>query len=467
MSILVGKRGPLAIQYLPALDSNNDTVEAPYGIFIDEAVNHPAMPDGTPTTSPALHGALAADALAATGDAAAPLTSIPNLTQQSYLLSATTQALIPRLKQSGKPFAMLYWSRDPDTTQHGALDSEGSLTPGINATSDRTAIYNADSNLKGILDALKQYGLDGNTDILVIADHGFSPVAKGIPAADGTVPNISLPGGFLTIDIAKWLGAKIYDPDQSYAELDPAGGEHPKSGNALIGPSTDAPQVQVVNNGTTEFLYLPEGAGRLETARTLVAKLAEAPYTGGLFVNDALLKQGKPADFAGALPMSEIGLIGSSKIPQPSIVVTFRTFQIKGCKLTALLCTAEVSDTGLHTGQGNHGSFSRADTRNFMAAIGPDFKAKTKIATPVGNMDVAPTAAHLLGLTLEGPGTLKGRVIAEALKGGAAPKVTKRRIASPKAPNGVQTVVEEQEVDGVRYFDAGGIPGRTVGLTGK
>ena len=58
-------------------------------------------------------------------------------------------------------------------------------------------------------------------------------------------------------------------------------------------------------------------------------------------------------------------------------------------------------------------------------------------------------------------------VFVQSQKGGAAPKVTKRRIASHKAPNGVQTVVEEQEVDAVRYFDAGGIPGRTVGLTGK
>ena len=92
------------------------------------------------------------------------------------------------------------------------------------------------------------------------------------------------------------------------------------------------------------------------------------------------------------------------------------------------MCTAEIADTTLHTGQGMHGSFSRADTRNFMAAIGPDFKAKFADTAPVGNADVAPTLAHVLGVTLGGPGTLEGRVISEAFKGGKLPKVTARHI---------------------------------------
>ena len=45
-----------------------------------------------------------------------------------------------------------------------------------------------------------------------------------------------------------------------------------------------------------------------------------------------------------------------------------------------------------------HGSFSRGDTMNFMAAIGPDFKAGYVDALPVSNADVGVTAAQLLGL---------------------------------------------------------------------
>jgi len=75
--------------------------------------------------------------------------------------------------------------------------------------------------------------------------------------------------------------------------------------------------------------------------------------------------------------------------------------------------------------------------------------------------------AHILGVNLSGPGTLKGRVIVEALKGGKMPKIVRRTIVSPPAANGVRTVLNLQEVDSTRYFDAGGIPGRTVGLAAK
>jgi arylsulfatase A-like enzyme len=374
-----------------------------------------------------------------------------------------SQVLVPRLKDAGKPFAMLYWSRDPDTTQHGATDSEGKLLPGINSTSARSAIYNADSDLKGILDALKQYGLDGNTDVFVIADHGFSVVAKGIPTPDGRVEKQTLAPGFLAYDVAKWLGGKVFDPDRANAELDPTSGERPVQGSGLIGQSADAPEAVVVANGATDFIYVPDGSRT--TAKRIFDQLIKQDYLGGVFVNDAMLKDGK-ADFAGALPMSAINLIGSSKIPQPAMVVAFRTFVVGGCALGEQMCAAELVDSPLRMGQGNHGSFSRADTRNFMAAIGPDFKAKFVDTAPIGNVDVTPTLAHILGLDLNGPGTLKGRVIGEALKGGKLPKVTRTTLTSAKAANGVQTVVDVEQVDSTRYFDAGGIPGRMVGLKG-
>ena len=44
-----------------------------------------------------------------------------------------------------------------------------------------------------------------------------------------------------------------------------------------------------------------------------------------------------------------------------------------------------------------HGSFSRGDTLNFTAAIGPDFKSGYVDALPVSNADVGATAAKLSG----------------------------------------------------------------------
>ena len=71
----------------------------------------------------------------------------------------------------------------------------------------------------------------------------------------------------------------------------------------------------------------------------------------------------------------------------PAIVVNFRTFST-GCA-DPTTCGVEVADTGLQQGQGMHGSFSRADTRNIMAAIGPDFRTGFDDPAPASNADSA------------------------------------------------------------------------------
>ena len=114
-----------------------------------------------------------------------------------------------------------------------------------------------------------------------------------------------------------------------------------------------------------------------------------------------------------------------------------------------------------------HGSFSRADTRNFMAAIGPDFKKAFVDPAPVSNADIAPTLAQVIGVRLTGPGDLAGRVASEALVGGKAVAFKKKMVESEPGPGGVRTILDYQEADGRNYFDAAGIRGRIVGLAGK
>jgi hypothetical protein len=125
----------------------------------------------------------------------------------------------------------------------------------------------------------------------------------------------------------------------------------------------------------------------------------------------------------------------------------------------------EVADTILQEGQGMHGSFSRADTWNFMAMQGPDFKAQFVDPAPASNADVGRTIAQLLLLDIGAKGKLIGRVLAEAMPNGAVPEVTSEVIASEPAANGLATVINVQIVGTTRYFDAGGFPGRTVGLS--
>jgi hypothetical protein len=128
-------------------------------------------------------------------------------------------------------------------------------------------------------------------------------------------------------------------------------------------------------------------------------------------------------------------------------------------------CAVEIADTVLQQGQGMHGSFSRADTWNFQAMQGPDFKAGFIDPVPTSNADIGQTIAKLMGLDLTGTGKLVGRVITEALPNAALPDVTSRVVTSDPAPNGLVTVIDMQMVGDTRYYDAAGFPGRTVGLS--
>jgi hypothetical protein len=101
---------------------------------------------------------------------------------------------------------------------------------------------------------------------------------------------------------------------------------------------------------------------------------------------------------------------------------------------------------------------------NFMAAIGPDFKAGYADALPVSNADVGMTIAHLLELQPSAVGNLTGRVMSEAMPSGSEATSTEEKLSSEPAANGLQTVVKFQQVLTQRYFDVGGFPGRTVGL---
>jgi hypothetical protein len=112
-----------------------------------------------------------------------------------------------------------------------------------------------------------------------------------------------------------------------------------------------------------------------------------------------------------------------------------------------------------------HGSFSRADTWNFMAMQGPDFKSHFVDPAPASNADIGRTIAQLMQLDVSRNGKLVGRVLSEAFPNGALPDVTSRVVVSEPAANLLTTIVNMQTVGDTRYFDAGGFPGRTVGLS--
>jgi arylsulfatase A-like enzyme len=395
------------------------------------------------------------------GDAHTPGTLAANTAQQDWFAAAATRAVLPMLAARNQPFVMVFWSRDPDGTQHNQGDSLGKLVPGINGPTSMAGIRNADDDLARIRAALQELGLADNTDIVTVADHGFSTISKQSatsPAARESYQDVSagsLPPGFLAIDLARALGLPLLDPDAGYAAVE--AGHHTKFGNGLIGGDKDHPRVVVAANGGSDLVYLPDGDKAV--AGGVVEALLGQDYVSGLFVDKSL------GAFPGTLSLDDIALQGSAVTPLPAIVVNFRSFSTVCGE--PVRCAVEVADTGLQQGQGMHGSFSRADTWNFMALSGPDFRAGFVDDAPASNADVGRTIAHLLDLRTADKGKLVGRVLTEALPGGAMPEVQAHIVVSAPAANGLRTVVDMQNVGATRYYDAAGFPGRTVGLSGE
>jgi len=481
----IGKLGPVAIQDLTDVAARRGRLEIPRTIMLDDSTGSPVGLPVAAETAALLAAAGLPPAPPArrqsAGSVTSPGTLEPNFAQQRWLVDATTKAVLPAFARSRKPFVLLYWSRDPDGSQHNQGDSLNRLEPGINGPTSRAAIANADANLKQVLDFLDaDPKLRGTTDVFITSDHGFATISKHEIDAAGNFANSYstqftylgpdgqpevtpgwLPPGFLAIDLAHALGLPLFDSDAPqhsdgvtrYVPVEPArpastaSRQRPSLGSGLLGgdaqQSRAAAQVIVASNGGSDLIYIPGGA------RSLVSRCVEfllgQDYTGALFVDSAL------GDYPGTLPLSAVGLEGVARMPRPSIVVAFKAFlRAPGNLLSAV----QIADTPLQEGQGSHGSFGRDNTYNNMAAFGPDFKRGFVDTLPVSNADIAITAAQLLGLTLSSKGSLQGRVLTEALNGGVSPASSVHTVVSAADAQGKVTVLQFQQLDGRRYFDA-------------
>jgi arylsulfatase A-like enzyme len=498
-----GKIGPTAIQDVSALAPVNGKAPPPSAaIIIDDATGTPAgvaIPPALleqfraaklPPEAPQRTNGFALTSQYSNGNAGnltRPGTLAANTVQQQWMADVATRVVLPWFEREQKPFALVYWSRDPDASQHNHGDSLNSLSPGINGDTSRAGIQNADHNLKQILDWLDAHPeIKRNTDVVVTSDHGFATIARrvvdgsGHPSsaesakhaylgADGRVDTEKggLPNGFLAIDLAAALETKLWDPDRRgekssplpFREVrlgsvgsstgpmtGPSDWERPAFGNGLLGAriekqdGSDATAI-VAANGGSDLVYVPSGDA--PTVQKIVTTLLGLDYVGAIFVDD------KFQPVAGTLPLSAINLVGATKIPRPTIVVAFKTFYLNDADLQSAI---QISDTSLQEGQGMHGGFGRDQTYNNMAALGPDFKKAYVDNAPFANSDIVPTLTQILGFDMKPNGKLVGRVAREALHGGKdAPAAQTRTLASPPA-SGKRTVLRYQELDGVRYL---------------
>ena len=261
-----------------------------------------------------------------------------------------TRALTDILWREGIPAFSLLWLSEPDLSQHET--SPGSET-------SLAAIRNSDNNLAAVLEALGKKKARETTDILVVSDHGFSTVGR-------------------TVDFPAALCAEGFDTVTGFTEAPRAG------------------QVMIVGNGGTILFYVIEH-DRVVTAR-LVEWLQRSDSAGVIFTREK---------FEGTFALETVH---ANTADAPDVMVALRwndkpnSFGISG--------TIGDNET-LNSVKGSHATLSTFDVHNTLIAAGPDFRRGMTDDLATGNIDIAPTILHLLGL--HAPGKLDGRVLFEAL----------------------------------------------------
>ncbi len=223
---IMGKQGPARIQDATAASDGSET------LIVDDATGS----DGG-LGLPAWFGANMHQAFIGP---AAPRPGVPAIEQEVWLMKATTRIVLPHFRETGKPFVLVFWSRDPDFSQHNTRDSVGEMIPGINGPSALAGTRNADTMLGELLAYLKQTGLDKTTDVFVTADHGFTTVnhaSATSPSAhlDPVAPLTDLQSGFLAMDLSLTLGLPLRPPGDTGAPVDFGNGGKLPGGSGMLG----------------------------------------------------------------------------------------------------------------------------------------------------------------------------------------------------------------------------------------
>jgi arylsulfatase A-like enzyme len=262
----------------------------------------------------------------------------------------TTKAVTDFFWKDGVPALSVIWLGEPDLTEHESA-------PGAPAA--LAAIKSSDENLAAILSALDQQAARETTDLFVVSDHGFSTIKRSID-----LRRILSDAGFV---------AKTEFDDQ------------PKPGDIML-----------VGNGGSVLFYVVEH----ETAivRRLVEFLQQSDFAGVIFT-----KQGLPGTFR----------LDDAKIDNPNspdVVMAFRWNDSKNHFGAPGMIDA---DWQRKAGEGTHATLSRFDMHNTLIAAGPDFRRGQTDDLPTGNVDVAPTILHILGI--KAAQEMDGRVLSEAM----------------------------------------------------
>ncbi len=110
--------------------------------------------------------------------------------------------------------------------------------------------------------------------------------------------------------------------------------------------------------------------------------------------------------------------------------------------------------TTAQRGVAGHGSTSPFDIHATLVAAGPDLKEQLEADVPSGNVDLAPTFLHLLGIDI--PSSMQGRVLLEVLKNGPDPlgvNVETTEVIVETTDGSYVLTATSSVVDGRSYLD--------------
>lgn len=258
------------------------------------------------------------------------------------------------------------------------------------------ALREADAEFGEILSWLDRNGRLETTDIFIASDHGYSTISAAIP-----IESMMRESGFPTVD--------------------QQGG------------------VAVAGNGGSALYYVHKNDPSV--AETVARWLTTHDWCGPLFASERV---GQPA---GTLPASLIGCDGPRS---PDLIMSFAW----NSDPNSSGYSGHAFATGGAAGQGQHGSLSRHELKNVGLAGGPSIRQGVEIDTPTGNIDLAPTILHLLGLG-DTAGAMDGRVLNEALKDAGEPLLSAWTTTHEAEANSYRQRIQISHAGASRYVDWG------------
>ena len=365
----------------------------------------------------------------------------PEESANKYMMSVFTNYILP----VKNPDLSVIWFRTPDNSQHGY---------GVGSANYHKALKSQDARLGELREALNQQHLSFNTNLIVVSDHGHSSVSgptnlfplraiepstqidSGVSNAKLGKPDFlngySFSGDVRSADLLTYGGFKAYDglgcltssmagikSDMStvYTVKVDATGElcgEPNTKYMSISSTLTTPvasfkvpselpehAIIVAPNGGSDYFYVPDHDSN--TVMEIVRFLQSREEYGAIFVDS------RYGDMPGTFSLDFINLENTNRKDhgQPDVVASFDWDSNQ--RVRGMVGIEYESFAGQ---RGMHGSFSSIDIHNTLIAFGPGFIPGRVIATPSGNVDVAPTVAYLLGQSMPGS---DGRILNEGL----------------------------------------------------